>query len=118
MKYRDFYLNPNQVFANSEHVLRFSMQIFNKYIARVGNYENEAPDMAIMSMRECLDSMRRLGTKDLFDVVSTLVRYRIEQLEDRDDTNLNYLDRTSRKKGIKFLKSYQEMFDILKTPNV
>ena len=118
MKYSDYFLNPKQVFANSEHVLRFNIQIFNKYIALIGNYNNQAPDMAIMSMRECLDSMRRLGTKNLFDVVSTLIGCRIEQLEARDNTNLNYLDRTSIEKGIKFLTSYQEMFDILRKPKV
>ena len=118
MKYKDYYLNSKQVFANSENLLRFNIQIFNKYITLIGNYNHQAPDMAIMTMRECLGSMRRLGTVSLFDVLSSLIGYRIEQLEARDNTNLNYLDRTSLEKGIRFLKSFQEMFDILRTPKV
>ncbi len=118
MEYNDYYLNTNQVFANSEHVLRFNIQIFNKYISLIGSYNNQAPDMFIMSMRECFDSMRRLGTKNLFDVVSSLISCRIKQLEDRDNTDLNYLDKTSLEKGIKFLTSYQEMFDSLRSSKV
>ncbi len=118
MEYKDCYLNCNQIFANSENVLRFNIQIFNKYISLVGNYSHEAPDMAFLSMRECLDSMRRLGTKSLFDVISNLIGTRIKQLKDRDSRDLSYLDRMSTEKGIEFLENFQEMFDILRTRKV
>ena len=118
MKYKDCYLNSKQVFADSERVLRFNIQIFNKYINLIGRYNHEAPDMAIMTMRESLGSMRCLGTKHLFDVISSLIEARIEYLEIKDSKDLNYLDKTSLEKGIKFLKSFQEMFDILRTRNV
>jgi hypothetical protein len=125
MVYRDYYLNPTKVFANSERVLKFNIELFNKWIVRVGNWEDEAPDMAIMTMRECLDSMRRLGTKHLYDIVSTLIGFRIEQLEARlvwqearhgqglAEAN-DYLFKTAAERGIKILKVYQEMFNKLK----
>ena len=115
MKYRDFYLNKKITFSNSENVLRFNIQVFNTYIALIGSYNNKAPDMAFMRMSECLGSMRRLGTKHLFDVVYTLIGCRIEQLEARDNKNLNYLDKTSLEKGIAFLKGFHEMFEMLRT---
>ena len=121
MKYRDLYLNPTKMFANSERVLTFNIEMFNKWIARVGNWESEAPDMAVMTMRECLDSMRRLGTKHLYDVVSTLIGFRIEQLEVRlkncVDVKKDYLMKTSAERGIILLESYKEMFDILRIRN-
>ena len=114
MKYKDLYLNKKLGFANSENVLRFNIQIFNTYITLIGNYNHKAPDMAIMSMRECLGSMRRLGTKHLFNDVYTLIECRIKQLEDKDNTGLNYLDKVSLEKGINFLKSFHEMFNTLR----
>lgn len=118
MQYRDYYLNPVQVFANSERVLKFNIDMFNKWIIRVGNWESEAPDMAVMTIRECLDSMRRLGTKHLYSIVSTLIGFRIEQLEGRLvpglDEKKDYLFKTAAERGIKILKVYQEMFDELK----
>ena len=118
MQFRDYYLNPTQIFANSEQVLTFNIEMFNKWIIRVGNWEDEAPDMAVMTMRECLDSMRRLGTKDLYDVISELLRFRIEQLQARIDTakelKKDYLFKMSAEKGLSFLEAYKEMFDILR----
>ena len=72
MEYREFYLNPVSIFVDSERVLRFNIEIFNRYIGRVGDWESDAPDMVVMSMRESLDSMRRLGTVDLFGEVRGL----------------------------------------------
>ena len=121
MVYRDYYLNPTKMFANSERVLKFNIDMFNKWIIRVGNWEDEAPDMAVMSIRECLDSMRRLGTKRLYDIVSTLISFRIEQLEARLvpglDEKKDYLFKTAAEKGIKILNVYKEMFDKLKADN-
>ena len=118
MQFRDFYLNPTMMFANSERVLTFNIEMFNKWIARVGNWECQAPDMAVMTMRECLDSMRRLGTKDLYDVVSELISFRMEQLQERlddcVDEKKDYLFKMSAEKGLSFLESYKEMFDILR----
>lgn len=118
MQFRDYYLSPTQIFANSEQVLTFNIEMFNKWIVRVGNWECEAPDMAVMTMRECLDSMRRLGTKDLYDVVSELIRFRIEQLQVRIDTaeelKKDCLFKMSAEKGLRFLEAYKEMFDILR----
>ena len=118
MQFRDYYLNPTKMFANSEQVLTFNIVMFNKWIVRVGNWEDEAPDMAIMTMRECLDSMRRLGTKDLYDVVSALLGFRIEQLQVRIETaeelKKDYLFKMSAEKGLSFLEAYKEMFDILR----
>ena len=118
MVYRDYYLNPTKMFANSERVLKFNIEMFNKWIIRVGNWEDEAPDMAVMTIRESLDSMRRLGTKRLYDIVSTLIGFRIEQLEARLvpglDEKKDYLFKTAAERGIEILKVYQEMFDKLK----
>lgn len=119
MIYRDFYLNQSTLFENSERVLTFNIEMFNKWLPRVGNWENEAPDMAIMTIRECLDSMRRLGTKDLFDVISQLIGFRIEQLEMRlkgvKDEKKDYLFKMSAERGIAILKDYKEMFDLMRT---
>ena len=118
MVYRDYYLNPSQTFANSERVLTFNIGMFNKWIVRVGNWESEAPDMSVMTIRESLDSMRRLGTKYLYDVVSKLIGFRIEQLEARLvpglDENKDYLFKTAAERGIKILNVYKEMFDQLR----
>ena len=114
MEYREFYLNPVSIFVDSERVLRFNIEIFNRYIGRVGDWESDAPDMVVMSMRESLDSMRRLGTVDLFGEVSGLIGSRIEQLKVRGDKGLSYVEELYIKKGIKFLEGYIEMFDILK----
>ena len=125
MVYRDYYLNPTQVFVDSERVLKFNIDMFNKWIIRIGNWEDEAPDMAVMTIRECLDSMRRLGTKHLYDIVSTLIGFRIEHLEARLvwqearrgqglAEKKDYLFKTAAERGIKILKAYQEMFDMLK----
>ena len=118
MVYRDYYLNPTKMFANSERVLKFNIEMFNKWIIRVGNWEDESPDMAVMTIRESLDSMRRLGTKHLYDVVSTLIGFRIEQLEARLvpglDEKKDYLFKTAAERGIEILNVYKEMFDKLK----
>ena len=118
MKFRDCYLNPTKMFANSERVLTFNIEMFNKWIARVGNWESEAPDMAVMTMRECLDSMRRLGTKDLYDVVSELIGFRIEQLQARlegvKDEKKDYLFKVSAERGVSLLEGYKEMFDLMR----
>ena len=119
MKFRDYYLNPTKMFANSERVLTFNIEMFNKWIVRVGNWESEAPDMAVMTMRESLDSMRRLGTKELYDVVSTLIGFRIEQLQLRVencvDEKKDYLFKTAAERGIDILNAYKEMFDLMRT---
>ena len=119
MEFKDYYLNPTKMFANSERVLKFNIEMFNKWIVRVGNWEDEAPDMAVMTLRESLDSMRRLGTKHLYDVVSALIGFRIEQLEARlvpgVDEKRDYLFRTAAERGIEILKVYQEMFDKLRS---
>ena len=121
MVYRDYYLNPTKMFANSERVLKFNIEMFNKWIIRVGNWEDEAPDMAVMTIRESLDSMRRLGTKRLYDIVSTLIGFRIEQLEARLvpdlDEKKDYLFKTAAERGIEILNVYKEMFDKLKADN-
>ena len=121
MVYRDYYLNPTKMFANSERVLKFNIDMFNKWIIRVGNWEDEAPDMAVMTIRESLDSMRRLGTKRLYDIVSTLIGFRIEQLEARLvpdlDEKKDYLFKTAAERGIEILNVYKEMFDKLKADN-
>ena len=118
MKYRDYYLNPTKIFANSERVLTFNIEMFNKWIVRVGNWESEAPDMAIMTIRECLDSMRRLGTKHLYDIVSTLIGFRVEQLQLRIencvDEKRDYLFKKSAERGIELLSAYKEMFDLMR----
>jgi hypothetical protein len=107
------------LYFNSERVLKFNIEMFNKWIVRIGNWEDEAPDMAVMTMRECLDSMRRLGTKDLYDVVSALLGFRIEQLEARlvpeGDEKKDYLFKTAAERGIEILNVYKEMFDQLRT---
>ena len=122
MKFRDYYLNGDMMFANSERVLKFNIEMFNKWLSRIGNWESEAPDMAVMTIRECLDSMRRLGTKHLYDVVSTLIGFRIEQLEARldkcGDENKDYLFKTAAEKGIKILNVYKEMFDVLREKGI
>ena len=107
--YQEKMLKENLPWKNSEEVLRFNIETFNKYFFKAGESDQHGSETALIRLDESLSSMRELGSQFLFLIILKLINIEIKNLQSRK--NQNYSDRQMTNKAIANMIFHSDMFN-------
>ena len=106
----------NKIYSNHDEVLRHGQSQIDRYIEGIDKYEKWGTMNALVSLREGVDIVFRLGTDFDKEVLVSRLRTKLDQmnidsdnyLASEDKSAMSHLDHTRRIHAIEIVKSYVE----------